>query len=151
MTIDGWYFAFAGVQTLLPLTALVSAGLYAAWWRETGRTPVPPLRTLLLLIALADVAVAIESVKWIVDRVLDTSYAAASIRTVSAAMSYGELVAVKGALLTAAAAQVLPVWRVRRHSLALLCAIFAGLVACAIMAAGFHQRQIESHCAVAAC
>lgn len=146
MTVDPWYWAFAAVQTLLPLTALTCAGLYAAWWWDTRRAPPPPLRALLLLIALFDVAVAVESIKWIADRMLDTAYAVATIRAISSARSYVEFVAVKAALLTIAAAQAAAVWRVRRHSFALFGAIFAGLVAGSIAAAGFHHRQLEAHC-----
>ena len=154
MVVETWYWVYAAVQTLLLLTCLTGAALYARWALVAHRFEPRPLLWLLLpFIAAMDIALTVDAGKWIMVRAFNTAHSVEMIQTVKQAQGYAEYAITRGFLLTIAALQVWPVWRVRKQNGRTLAAIFVGLVLLSIAAAGFHRQQIDSYCAesVVAC
>lgn len=142
------YWAFAFVQSLLLMSAIAAAALNLFWWRETRHPPRPPLRRLLLFIALLHGALAVEAGKWVAERALDPAFAVAVAAAILETRSYWGFVLVRSLYLALVAAQTLQVWRVRRLSVARFALLAATLAGAAVAATGFHRRQVAAHCAV---
>ncbi len=145
IAIDVSYWAFAFTQSLLMLTAPVACVLNIVWYFGT-RVDRPPLRNLLLFVALLHATLAVEATKWVVDRALDPFFAVNILTAFLESRTYWQSALVRGAFLTIVALMTFEIWRVRRLGMARFVLLGAALVLLAGAATSFHAQQIDAYC-----
>ncbi len=143
--INASYWAFAFTQSLLMLSAIVALALNLRWYKATW-IERPPLRHLILFVALLHGVLAFESTKWVLDRATDPAYAISVSAAILESKSFWEFVPVRAAFLLLAGAQTYTLWRARGLSAVRFLLLAAILAIAAAGATAFHHHQLERYC-----